>query len=1211
MTYVEHFDLLNSPLKGTNLVEASAGTGKTYTIAGLFLRLLLENNLSVDEILVVTFTEAATGELKDRIRDKLRKATEALTKGGSDDTFLNELMQRHRDSTASLQCLREALNAFDLASIFTIHGFCLRMLHENAFESGSLFDTELIADQEHLKRQIVEDFWRRHFYNGSPLFVNYAIENKFTPSQLLILLGNKVTQPYLNIIPELEIADSSQQELEYQKCFNKVREEWQEARVEVDEILTSYEGLNRNKYRKTSIPVWILGMDQYLVSGESSVSLFKGFEKFTSSELAGSVKTGYTVPVHPFFELCEQLRKRQQELSEIFERRLLAVRAELFYYVRDELGRRKGERNVQSFEDLLVRLERALLGEGGEELARAMRTKFKAALIDEFQDTDPVQYAIFREVFNQDDSILFLIGDPKQAIYGFRGADIFAYMNAASQVERRYTLGENWRSEPHLVAAINAIFANADTPFVYKDIEFHVARPAERQDTTFLKLDGGSEQPLQIWFLDASKIAEPGKAITKGKARELIPQGVAAEISRLLSLSRNNKASLGQKPLKESDIAVLVRTNAEARLMQQALSALNIPSVLYSTESLFDSHEAMEMERVLTAIAEPHTEKFIKAALVTDMIGLSGEEIDRLMEDDTGWDSWLVRFRDYYDLWKDQGFMLMFHHLLAELNVLTGLITFPDGERRNTNILHLAEVLHQASVDGKLGLPGLLKWFSAQRSADLRWAEEHQLRLESDETAVRLVTIHKSKGLEYPVVFCPFTWDGSRLRSSADPFIFHDDEDNMRLTLDLGSPEKDKHKVIAERELLAENLRLFYVALTRARNRCYLVWGRFNQGETSAPAYLFHHPEPQTQKDVLDATAERFKGLSDRDLLSELAALEDKANGTISLSEMPEGLGEEYSLLPVERPSLSCRIFSGHIDRQWQISSFSALISGKAYHAELGDRDPIILDDLGSVAESMVEGEPTGIFSFPKGTKAGTFLHDVFEHLDFAQEDTSAMEKLVGDKLKEYGFELKWQATICTMVQKVISAPLEKGKDDFALSQIKNEDRLNELEFYFPLKSISPKKLRRLFVEHAGPKFRSGFPERIERLEFAPVKGFMKGFIDMVFQFDDRFYIVDWKSNFLGSRVEDYGQDALTAVMENNFYVLQYHIYSLALNQYLNARLPGYNYETHFGGIFYLFMRGVDPERGPVYGIFKDRPEQKFIDLLSDNLIGQGETGQT
>lgn len=1210
MTYVEHFDLLNSPLEGTNLVEASAGTGKTYTIAGLFLRLLLEKNLSVDEILVVTFTEAATGELKDRIRDKLREATEAFTGGGSNDTFLNELMQRHRDSATSLQCLREALNGFDLASIFTIHGFCLRMLHENAFESGTLFDTELIADQEHLKRQIVEDFWRRHFYSASPLFINYAIDNKFTPGHLLVLLGNKVTQPYLNIIPEVEIADSSQQELEYQKCFNKAREAWPAARAEVDGILASYEGLNRNKYRKTSIPVWSYGMDQYLVPGGSNAKLFKGFEKFTSSELAVSVKTGYTPPAHPFFELCEELRERQQELSEIFEQRLLALKAELFHYVRNELARRKDERNVQSFEDLLVKLERALLGEGGEELARAMRAKFKAALIDEFQDTDPVQYTIFREVFSKDDSILFLIGDPKQAIYGFRGADIFAYMDAARQVERRYTLGENWRSEPHLVTAINAIFANADTPFVYKDIEFHLASPAERRDTEFLKLDGESEQSLQVWFLDGGKIVEPGKAITKGKARELIPQGVAAEISRLLSLSRNNMAFLGQRQLRESDIAVLVRTNVEARLMQQALSAFNIPSVLYSTESLFDSHEAMEMERVLTAIAEPHTEKFIKAALATDMIGVSGEEIDRLMEDDTGWDRWLVRFRDCHELWKEQGFMVMFHHLLSELNALTRLISFPDGERRNTNMLHLAEVLHQASVDGKLGISGLLKWLSEQRAADLRWAEEHQLRLESDETAVRLVTIHKSKGLEYPVVFCPFTWDGSRLRSSTDPFIFHDEADNMRLTLDFGSPEKDKHKVLAEKELLAENLRLLYVALTRARNRCYLVWGRFKQGETSAPAYLFHHPEPQTQKDVLDATAVRFKGLSDRDLLSELATLQDKANGAISLSEMPEGLGEEYSPLPVERPRLSCRRFSGYIDRQWQISSFSALISGKAYHAELGDRDPIILDDLKSVVEPMGEGEPTGIFSFPKGTKAGTFLHDVFEHLDFTQRDTSAMEKLVADKLKEYGFGLKWQGTICTMIQKVISAPLEKGKDDFTLSQIKNEDRLNELEFYFPLKSISPKKLKRLFVEHAGPKLRSDFPERIERLEFAPVKGFMKGFIDMVFQFENRFYILDWKSNFLGSRVEDYGQDALTAVMENDFYVLQYHIYSLALNQYLNARLPGYDYETHFGAIFYIFLRGVDPERGPVYGIFRDRPNQKLIDALSDNLIGQEEAGQ-
>jgi exodeoxyribonuclease V beta subunit len=543
----------------------------------------------------------------------------------------------------------------------------------------------------------------------------------------------------------------------------------------------------------------------------------------------------------------------------------------------------------------------------------------------------------------------------------------------------------------------------------------------------------------------------------------------------------------------------------------------------------------------------------------------------------------------------------MFRHLLSELDVLPRLISFADGERRNTNLLHLAEVLHQASIDGKLGMSGLLNWLSEQRTADLRWVEEHQLRLESDANAVRLVTIHKSKGLEYPVVFCPFTWGGSRLRNSTEPFVFHDEADDMRLTLDLGSANKAEHRAFAEKEQLAENLRLLYVALTRARNRCYLVWGRFNQGETSAPAYLFHHQG--AGENVVDATAERFIRLTDKDVFAELTSLLEKSNGTINLSALPERPGKDYLLPTSAVPRLRCRSFSGDIDRQWQISSFSALVSGKPFQAELGDRDPVSVEDHESIAEPVIEEEATGIFSFPKGTKAGTFMHDVFEHLDFYRVDISEVERLVAGKLIEYGFEPGWLETICDMIQKVLSVPLLEGRDDFTLSLIQNNQRLNELEFYFPLKSITPGRLRSLFAKYAGPDLPTRFPERIGQLEFAPVKGFMKGFIDMVFQFEDRFYMVDWKSNFLGNRVEDYERNRLTAIMEHHFYVLQYHIYSLALNEYLNSRLLSYDYEKHFGGVFYIFLRGVDPVRDRDYGVYRARPPRKLMKALRTNLI--------
>jgi len=1206
MTKARHFDLLNSPLEGTNLIEASAGTGKTHTITGLFLRLILEKNLSVNEILVVTFTEAATDELKDRIRRKLREAVLAFSGGLSEDGLVNDLVKRYKDSNTALDWLRDALRAFDQAAIFTIHGFCRRMLNENAFESGNLFDTELMTDQEELKREIVDDFWRKHLYHASPLFVNYAFNDGLRPDSLLSLLANRIAHPYMKIIPQTGIPDSYSQEKGFREYFKKLRKSWPSSRAPVEDILTTHEGLNRSRYRKEKISLWVQSMDQYVSAGDNDPMLFNGFEKFTSSELRGAIKKNSTPPTHPFFDICEKLKEKQGEMESVFQQRLLGMRVELFRYAKDELARRKEERNVLSFDDLLLKLHLALEKKGGEELAESIGRRFGAALIDEFQDTDPIQYAIFKRIFGTQKNILFLIGDPKQAIYSFRGADIFAYMKAEGDIECRYTLGENWRSDPHLITAVNAIFENADSPFVYDEIPFQRATSASDRAPEPLMIREQYDSPLQLWFLGAGRVTESGKKITKTQARELIPKAVAAEISRLLNLGKNGEAILGERSLREGDIAVLVRRNMEARLMQEALSALQIPSVLYSTGNLFDSHEALEMVRVLAGIVEPKSETLLKAALATDIMGVRGEDLDALMRDEPGWERWLTRFMGYHDMWNEDGFMRMFRYLILKEDVLTRLMGFPDGERRNTNLLHLMEVLHQRSIEKKLSMTGLLKWLTEQRDPSTPRLEEHQLRLESDENAVNLITIHKSKGLEYPVVFCPFAWDGSRIKGKKAVFTFHDEEDDMRLTLDLGSQEIDENRVLAEKEQLAENLRLLYVVLTRAKSRCYLVWGRFNEAETSALAYLLHHPESFQDRDLLTATEEKFLRLNDKDVLSEINHMVQKAESTIRLSEMPLEEGEAYTPRQRREKTLTCRRFSGNIDRQWRVSSFSSLVSGKVHRAEMADRDlvsrvdgrdPMNLRDL------AVDEEPSGIFSFPKGVKAGILLHDLFENLDFTEKDGSVTENLVADKLEEHGFDPSWNQTLCRMIKKVLTIPLDPDNRHLTLSRIKNEDRLNELEFYFPLKRISPKSVKRVMTKYLHPELAEGFPERMGRLDFSPVKGFMKGFMDMVFRFEGRFYLVDWKSNFLGRRVEDYDQESLAAAMEAEFYILQYHIYTLALDQYLHVRLPGYGYEKHFGGVYYFFLRGIDTDKGMDFGVYRDKPSGELINELCQHLI--------
>ena len=419
----------------------------------------------------------------------------------------------------------------------------------------------------------------------------------------------------------------------------------------------------------------------------------------------------------------------------------------------------------------------------------------------------------------------------------------------------------------------------------------------------------------------------------------------------------------------------------------------------------------------------------------------------------------------------------------------------------------------------------------------------------------------------------------------------------MRLTLDLGSSKMNENRASADKELLAENLRLFYVALTRAKNRCYLIWGRFKDAGTSAPAYLFHHPSPLENENIVNATGERFKGLSDEDIRAEAKSFVEKACGKIKISEMPDQPAKEYTPVSGENIRLACKKFGGTIDRRWRISSFSSLVSDSPRSHETDDRDTIILSDKeGDIEGSDTKEPPSGIFSFPKGAKTGIFLHDIFEHLDFTEKEPGLMKYLVADKLTEYGFDSHWMDIICNTISKVLTTPLEAASEDFRLSQIRNKDRLNELEFYFPLKRTSVKKPVKIFDGKEGEA------ESIRRLQFSPARGFMRGFIDLVFRWRGRFYLVDWKSNHIGNLVTDYSRESLAEVMKKEYYILQYHIYTLALDQYLRLRIPGYHYKKYFGGVFYIFLRGVDPVMGPNYGIYRDLPSPEFIRNLRKEL---------
>ncbi|MFO7667245.1 MAG: exodeoxyribonuclease V subunit beta [Desulfobacterales bacterium] len=1203
---MKEFDLINAPLHGTNLIEAGAGTGKTYTIESLFVRLIIENNLTVDQILVVTFTKAATEELKDRIRNKLVKAKEAFMKGKSSDSLIDSLCRKYDDHELAAELINKALIDFNEASIFTIHGFCARILSENSFETGSLFDTELVTDQTDLIQDIAEDFWRIHLYNAEPEFIRYSVKKLKGPGFFSKLLSRQVST-CKSIIPLIEKPIFENLLYDYRNLIKRIRSEWHVSRNEISDLLND-PALNGKIYgsvvpdesgcsgRERKILSLLSLMDGLLDERSSGFPLFEKFEYFTAEKIKKSVKAKQKAPRHQFFDICDELAEKNNEIESVFDRYILHLKREFLRYAGSELAKCKKSRNIQYYEDLLTRVRDALVNSrGNPDLAIEIRRKYKAALIDEFQDTDPVQYEIFLNLFGFKENVLFIIGDPKQAIYSFRGADIFSYINAASKAGSKSTLTENWRSVPGLIDAVNTLFSDLKKPFIFDDIAFYkgVSRYAEE----YRDKDVFSHAPFTLWHLFSDEYTENNKSIKKDVAEKVISESIASEILHLLE--RDNGA---EENIRAGEIAILVRTNNQAQKVKTSLSKRRIPSVIYSIDNIFDSHEAMELERFLEAVSDPSDMKNIRSALVTDILGTSGEELDIADLDPLTWDEQQAVFTECHYLWNKHGFINMFRHFITRKRVKERLVLFSDGERRITNLLHLSEILHKVSVEKKPGMTGLVRWFSEQRGASKIRLEDHLLRLESDDDAVKIVTIHKSKGLEFPVVFCPFNWGGSEVNDKE--IIFHDESRERNLVLDLGCNEKSLSA--ARKELLSENIRLLYVALTRSKKRCYLVWGRINSAETSAMAYLFHYARNaghDADEDIVTALKGYFTGRKDSELLDDLKMLEKRAGGAIDVSVLPPPVDGKYDFYEGDIEQLFCRNFTGKIDDTFKISSYSSLAAGRSASHDIRDIDAGSRAAFKDSPEPHQQSGMPDIFLFPRGARAGIFFHDLFEQMDFSYSESGAREELVAGKLREYGFGAIWKGTVCDMINKVLDAPLYAKETVMKLSDIDKANRVNEMEFYFPLKMIAPVAIKKVFQDYGRVLVSDDYPVWLENLTFSPSKGFMKGYMDMVFCHEGRFFLVDWKSNYLGNAESHYGKSGINEVMEKESYILQYHLYVLALHQYLRLKAAGYNYEDYFGGVFYIFIRGVDESKTGGTGIFYDLPEISLINKLGEALI--------
>ena len=1198
-------DLLNDPylalpLDGVRLIEASAGTGKTFTLATLFTRLVVEKGWRIGQILAVTFTDAATQELRKRIRERLALAAQLVERVPTDqdtpDVALTRvILQRQlalgEETPAALaRRLQTAADEIDLASIFTIHGFCTRVLREHALESGHTFDPPtLLPSERELHEELAADLWRVHA--NDPATVDALTWLWSSPEALagdlstlikpLPLLPARAARTFDDPAPQLRLTAAALAEA----IQTHVEDAQAQIAVAFDRKIFDGSRAKRPSFDKAFGELLAGRSAQHWPRGDKS-----HLGKLLPVQLLAFCKDGMEgqCPASPLFDALQAWWHAADAREQWLRQQATAFLHDLRDEARARLAELKRIGRVQTYDDLIDGVADALEGPHRATLVQQLRAQYAIALVDEFQDTDDRQWGIFQRVFGDSEETrdaglapaLFLIGDPKQAIYGFRGGDIHTYLKAKRQADAAPALDRNFRSRPAVLHAIEALYANAgERAFLEADIAFEPVHPGStRMDADFLR-DGLPAPGLTVRVLHNTE----GGDLKADPSRQQASDACVAAIHQILSEARQGRALLRDVPVQPGDIAVLVRSHKEATRIQQALGAVGIPAVAAGKQSLYATPEAHDLRLLLLALLQPADEGRLRAALSTVLLGEDAEAIDALEREGDAQRSFQVRLLEWRERWQRGGPFAVIADLCAEhAERLLGLL---DGERRLTNYLQLGELLQQAAGQ-TLGMHGLLDWLQVQMAHADQNDEQQLLRLESDARRVQIITLHKSKGLEYPLVFLPFVGiGGGAPNTEANCTVYANGRRELHWKLD----KDDSWNAASTRrtqEQDAEDARLLYVGLTRAEHALWIAAG-----------------------DLAGLAKTRLAPM-----LSDLEAL--RAHPDIAVIEGP--VEPRPAQLAFERDGElpPARALTRRVPHDWWVYSFTQLAHADAGH----DTDaaatevPAPAADEPAGVDLTLEAEQPAVASEESdprfmGSRFGNVLHDALENTDFAQwGGWQAGETAPGEEAEVLRASLRAEgyaeedlddgvAMLTGLVGQTLTVPLPEGG---ALHDLPADARRAEIEFHFAMQPTAVPALLSLLHAHGLVPDRHGFGTR-RRLE-----GLMTGKIDLTYVRADRWYVLDYKSN----RLPGYDAARLASAMQHSEYDLQALIYTVALHRWLRFRLGAqYDYARDMGGIRYLFCRGLDARRDDSPGLYAHRFDPALVDAL-DALFAGGEHAQ-
>jgi exodeoxyribonuclease V beta subunit len=1131
MTAIEtrRYDVCDPLPTGVTLLEASAGTGKTFTIAALAARYVAAG-IPLERLLIVTFTRMATGELRERVRDRLSSAADGLARAiagvpvDPDDDVLRLMADGPRDEVARRQDrLAKAVANFDAATIETTHGFCLRVLTELGVAGDPQRDITLVEDVRDLLEEVIDDLYVRRFWAA------------------------REPAPF---------------------------------------------------------------------------------------DRAEAIRIGHAVLDHPYAEIVPE----RSEMSIVTPP---AMRRRLIDAVRDEIERRKRAANLLTYDDVLVRLERTLSDPvRGPSACQRLRAHYDVALVDEFQDTDPIQWNIMHRAFGEGGSTLVLIGDPKQAIYAFRGADVYAYLLARETAASVATLATNWRSDQGLIDAYDALFAGAQLG--HEGIKYRQVSAAA-SNTEGRLIGAPAPTPLRVRIVDRAAVPRtPRGYVSLAPARELIARDLAADVVELLSSPgqvvwrRRDGAEAKREPVRPGHLAVLVRTNRQAAIVRDALHHAGIPAVIGGAGSVFATDPAGEWLRLLDALEQPTARDRAAAVALTAFIGWTADQI-ATAADDT-WEDLHWRLHRWAAVLRRRGIAALVEHITDSQSLPARILRRPAGERFLTDLHHIGQLLHAATTEEGLGAAALTAWLRrriAEAGDDDADDEDRSRRLESDAEAVQVLTIHRSKGLEFPVVYCPYLWDGY----SPDPKVpvFHDPDRGDVRTIDVAGegPAWSRHCHQHKVEVRGEDLRLLYVALTRARHQAVVWWAATFESEQSPLGRLLFARDSS-------GAVEPFARVTptDQKVVDTLAGLVHRSRGSVSVEVVA---GERHSVWEGGEGGpgdMAVAAFERTLDEQWRRTSYTGITSRSDEPTVATEPEEVVVADeqpatVTAVPEALddpsldhLRDVPLLLAAMPGGVDVGTLIHRVLERTDFTSPDLSAeLRRVLNASVAGDGVELGDLDAVVAGLQATIEQPLGPLLDDARLCDIGRRDRLDELGFELPLVGgdapegdLAVSDIAGVLRRHlpAGDQVAS-YATRLADASFdTTLRGFLSGSLDLVVRAPGpaggRFAVVDYKTNWLGGGAGA-GDDSLTAwhyrpaavwnEMTHAHYPLQALLYTVAIHRYLRWRLPGYDPAVNLAGVLYLFIRGMSSTEcprvdGQACGVWSWRPPVAVVEGLSD-----------